>query len=90
MWRTFHALPCSAALTYARDARVMRTQHYGSLLAGGASPARGFHLALRRSSPKFYLHPLVSAATARSYAKAAAGSPPCTVSVSVGGLLRPQ
>lgn len=53
------------------------SQHYRSLLAvekkEGLSAQPGFHLSLRRSSPKFYLHPLVSAATARSYSKAAAG-----------------
>ncbi|CAM9141456.1 unnamed protein product [Ectocarpus sp. 12 AP-2014] len=54
------------------------TEHYRSLLAEeekeGLSAQPGFHLSLRRSSPKLYLHPLVSAATARSYAKAAAAA----------------
>ncbi|CAB1108097.1 unnamed protein product [Ectocarpus sp. CCAP 1310/34] len=53
-------------------------EHYRSLLAEeekeGSSAQPGFHLSLRRSSPKFYLLPLVSAATARSYAKAAAAA----------------
>ncbi|CAM9226310.1 unnamed protein product [Ectocarpus sp. 6 AP-2014] len=54
------------------------TEHYRALLAEEEkerlSAQPGFHLSLRRSLPKFYLHPLVSAATARSYAKAAAAA----------------
>ena len=49
-------------------------QHYRALCEDKSIPtSAGFHLSLRRASPKFYLHPFVSAATARSYAKAAAG-----------------
>ena len=57
-------------------------QHYRSISEEpktdgekGTTPS-GFHLSLRRSSPTFYLHPYASAATARSYAKAAAGELP--------------
>lgn len=50
-------------------------QHYQTLSEEENLPTSpGFHLSLRRSSPSFYLHPYVSAATARSYAKAAAGT----------------
>ena len=48
-------------------------QHYRALAEGGLTKSPGFHLSARRSSPSFYVHHLVSAATARSYAKAAAG-----------------
>lgn len=49
-------------------------QHYRTLSKEENLPTtQGFHLSMRRSSPRFYLHPYVSAATARSYAKAAAG-----------------
>ncbi|CAM9196988.1 unnamed protein product, partial [Scytosiphon promiscuus] len=51
------------------------TEHYRILAGGkGMSTPAGFHLSLRRSSPRFYLHPLVSVPTARSYAKAAAAA----------------
>lgn len=50
------------------------TQRYSSLASGSAIGGPSFHLDLRRSYPKFYLHPLVSVAAARSYAKAAAGA----------------
>eukprot|EP00752_Nemacystus_decipiens_P002170 g2066.t1 len=51
------------------------TEHYRALCEEEDLPTSGgFHLSLRRGSPRFYLHPHVSAATARSYAKAAAGA----------------
>ncbi|CAM9115855.1 unnamed protein product, partial [Sphacelaria rigidula] len=52
-------------------------EHYRALAADDEPRVtrNGFHLALRRAaSPKFYLHHMVSAATARNYAKAAAGA----------------
>ncbi|CAN0288467.1 unnamed protein product [Ascophyllum nodosum] len=49
-------------------------EHYRALAEGGLTKSPGFHLSARRSSPSFYVHHLVSAATARSYAKAAAGA----------------
>ncbi|CAM9188744.1 unnamed protein product, partial [Hapterophycus canaliculatus] len=51
------------------------TEHYRILAEEkGLSTPPGFHLSLRRSSPRFYIHPLVSVPTARSYAKAAAAA----------------
>eukprot|EP00903_Cladosiphon_okamuranus_P021241 g19514.t1 len=51
------------------------TEHYRALAEDEGIPTSdSFHLSVRRNSPKFYLHPQVSAATARSYAMAAAGA----------------
>lgn len=70
------AVCCSALSDAVNGGAAM--EHYKSLAADDKASAvarKGFHLAMRRSSsPRLYLHHLVSAPTARSYAQAAAGA----------------